>query len=246
MDKFFDDLQPPVHAERSGHFHRVYLTANQKKEVVGDGDRKFCHRYDSVEMKTGRLVLHYGSIVSARAAAPTLLGHLARSVVSSKLPVLPDTTNIEEIGRWAAKIISKKPEAGGTWQRAIKIKKLDTQRPTLGMRAVEVSQAAGTNVMVPVAAKKPRTNPIAAAKARQSGAIQPKRRTVVDVIDEDCSYDSFNQGFQTDSRPLNWSGRSKRARKKRAIVAALDSDASSSDSDPEWQSEESGQSCVIQ
>ena len=194
-----------------------------------------------------RLVLHYGSIAAARAAAPTLLGHLARSVVNTKLPALPNTTNIEKIGHWAAKIISKKPEVGGVWQRAVKVKTMDTQRPTLGMRAVEVSKAGGTDVMSPVAVKKPRTNPIAAAKARRSSTrAQPNRRTVTDIIDEDGLYDSFNQGFQTDSRPLNWSGRSKRARKKRAVVAAFDSDASSSDSDPEWQSKESGQSCVIQ
>ena len=118
LNIFFDELDPPVHAERSGHFHRVYLTSNQKREMVGDGDRKFCHRRDSIEMKTGRLVLQYGSIDAARAAAPMLLGHLAQSVVNTKLPELPETTNVEEIGYWAAKIISKKPKAGASfWSR---------------------------------------------------------------------------------------------------------------------------------
>ena len=89
--------------------HR-YVVRNQKREQVGDGDRKFCHRGNSVQATTGRLVEHHGSITAARAAAPTLLGYLARSTAkASKLPRMPDELacagHEAEIGKWAARYV---------------------------------------------------------------------------------------------------------------------------------------------
>ena len=83
------ELVPRVDADPGGSSHRVFLTANQKREQVGDGDRKFCHRGDSIEAKTGRLVQAYGGIGPARAAAATLLGHLTKSTYKGILPPPP-------------------------------------------------------------------------------------------------------------------------------------------------------------
>ena len=44
VNRFFDQLRPPVPVDPVGHTHRVFVTENQKLEQVGDGDRKFCHR----------------------------------------------------------------------------------------------------------------------------------------------------------------------------------------------------------
>ena len=189
-----------------------YLTHNQKQESVGDGDRKFCHRMDSVEAKTGRYVLHHGSILAARKAAPVMLGHLARSTArNNKLPSIPSDIagkgHEAEIGNWAAILISTKPKPGGTWERAAKVSTFDTRRPTLGMREISVPSAVGSDVQPPVAFKQPRTNPMAAAKARC-------KRKSPDPINDDANYASFNEGFGTNDEPLRWDGSSKRPRRR--------------------------------
>ena len=184
---------------------------NEKQEQVGDGDRKFCHRGDSIVAKTGRLVLHHGGIAAARAAAPVLLGHLARSTaMGSKLPEIPTRLHSQDagIGKWAAALICVKPkrEELGSWQRGSKVRRADTRRPTLGMRE---AVALGSDVMAPTSFKRPRVNPIAHVQARQA-----KRSLLREIEDESC-YESFNSGFGTDGKPLRWDGSSKRARRHR-------------------------------
>ena len=74
-----------------------------------------------------------------------------------------------EIGRWAAPIIARKPEAGGTWQKPANAAKFDSRRPTLGMRSVSSTAAGtGTDFMAPVSMKTSRSSAIASA-AKRSG-----------------------------------------------------------------------------
>ena len=228
----------------------------------------------------------------------------------SETPKRPD-----EIGQWAAAIIRKKPPAGRrAWQTAVLTHRRDDRRPTLGTRQLTRSLASGSTVMPPTAFKQPRTNPIAAAMAKEavkggaavgapkvaaSGTSAQPRLVVAfappaharpgvmgnvvvpdgrkfsvrmpgpgdvstdgmfyaefvgerhigfvsaptgaaavvakvkrarkastasqeaqshklaDVIDNDACYGSFNEGFSTDGRPIQWSGQSKHARRQK-------------------------------
>ena len=124
-------------------------------------------RFDSPQAKTGRLVQHYGSIASARLAAPRLLGVLAKSTSKSNLlPSIPDDCETHDaVGHWAAKLISQKPEGRRQTDPGLKIARADAHRPTLGMRKVCQARL-GSLVLPPSVFKEPRTNPIKAALSR--------------------------------------------------------------------------------
>ena len=247
VDSLFERLVPAVFRDAAGHSHRVLLNENQKMEMVGDGDRKFMHRHDSVEAKTGRFVNAYNSIADARTAASGILGALVVSLQTetTKLPSVPPGMkgDMDCIGKWAAAIISKKPEArvegrgagaglgaaatGGGAVGGSKTSKttgrFDSRRPRLGMTE---QSAAGSAVLIPAGAKKPRTNPIAAAALRSArspsttlgGRSTIEREHVMglgDTADDDGGvYDSFNEGFSTTGKTVAWSGRSKKPRRK--------------------------------
>jgi hypothetical protein len=186
----------------------------------------------------GRLVAKYGSIEAATAEAPILLGYLAKSVaVASKLPTLPKTDSISEIGEWAAGIIRKKPDHGGHWQKSAAVAKADAHRPSLGMRATALI---GTDVMAPTAMKTSRDS--ALKRAVQKDATV--EAGLVETIDATASYASFNDGFGTQSGPVHWNGRSKRPRQRAKISAAARS-AQKDDSSSE-EEESADANCVLQ
>ena len=99
------------------------------------------------------------------------------------------------------------------------------------MRQLCVPQGAGSDVMPPAAFKRSRANPIAAAAAQKQRFAKPS--TTEELLENSESYESFNEGFATDGRPLRWSARSKRARganSRRGGVAAGDRNRSK----PTW------------
>ena len=187
VNRVFDELDPPVPVDPVGHTHRVLITANQKKEQVGDGDRKFCHRFDSIEAKTGRIVQHYG-LADARRAAPALLGHLTTSVnTSSKLPPIPASMkhDSQAIGVWAAKLISLRPAEQGTWETRV-VARQDFRRPKLGMR--EVCRSRGSEFMAPTAFKQPRRDAIAARLPIPNSIKSPSHQKPTHINTKTATY----------------------------------------------------------
>ena len=53
----------------------------------------------------------------------------------------------------------------------------------------------------------------AVAADRRAKKETAKDRTLHDLIADDACYNSFNEGFSTDGKPLAWSARSKQARR---------------------------------
>ena len=121
---------------------------------------------------------------------------------------------------YSAEEISKTPEHGkskGAFKRGRRFVKPDRMRPTLGMRTVHA--APGTDVLIPNASKRPR-NPMAAA-AKRGNKKRSRVARGLGVGDNDLSssdmscYSSFNEGFACGRGSVQWSGHSKKPRRKK-------------------------------
>jgi hypothetical protein len=74
--------------------------------------------------------------------------------------------------------------------------------------------------MVPSVVKHPRVDPIAAARNRQKSANGDIEMVGVKGSDDMGCYESFNEGFGTSDKPIQWGGRSKRPRRKNTFRGA--------------------------